>query len=82
MVYFFVAETSLILPIACLKLCRTLSTSFYPYHLKSILPTVFLLLKPIFCRPGMRVAVPFGKSKIYTGIVSAVHENAPQIYEA
>ena len=31
---------------------------------------------------GMRVAVPFGKSKVYTGIVSAVHQEAPQIYEA
>ena len=34
-----------------------------------------------FLQPGMRVAVPFGKSKIYTGIVSAIHEDAPQIYE-
>ncbi len=30
----------------------------------------------------MRVAVPFGKSKIYTGLVSTVHTNAPEIYEA
>ena len=35
-----------------------------------------------FLHPGMRVAVPFGKSKIYTGIVSAIHQDAPQIYEA
>ena len=35
-----------------------------------------------FLRPGMRVAVPFGKSKIYTGIVSEVHQEAPEIYEA
>ncbi|WP_029036472.1 replication restart helicase PriA [Salinimicrobium xinjiangense] len=35
-----------------------------------------------FLRPGMRVAVPFGKSKIYTGIVSEVHQNDPKIYEA
>lgn len=32
--------------------------------------------------PGMRVAVPFGKSKIYTGIVSALHQNAPKVYQA
>lgn len=35
-----------------------------------------------FLVPGMRVAVPFGKSKIYTGIVSLVHDRAPEIYEA
>ena len=35
-----------------------------------------------FLRPGMRVAVPFGKSKIYTGIVSEVHQNPPSVYEA
>jgi len=33
-------------------------------------------------RPGMRVSVPFGKSKIYTGIVLLVHARAPEIYEA
>lgn len=31
---------------------------------------------------GMRVAVPFGKSKIYTGLVIALHENEPSLYEA
>ncbi len=35
-----------------------------------------------FLKPGMRVAVPFGKSKIYTGIVFKVHANAPTAYEA
>lgn len=35
-----------------------------------------------FLRPGMRVAVPFGKSKIYTGIISEVHQTDPKIYEA
>ena len=35
-----------------------------------------------FLNPGMRVAVPFGKSKIYTGLVSAVHDTPPQGYEA
>ena len=34
-----------------------------------------------FLQQGMRVAVPFGKSKIYTGIVSAIHKEDPQIYE-
>ena len=31
---------------------------------------------------GMRVAVPFGKSKIYTGLAIAKHQNAPNLYEA
>ena len=34
-----------------------------------------------FLKPGMRVAVPFGKSKIYTGIVNSIHRNTPQGYE-
>ncbi|MFC4097046.1 replication restart helicase PriA [Euzebyella saccharophila] len=33
-------------------------------------------------KPGMRVAVPFGKSKIYTGLVHRVHNEPPQAYEA
>ncbi|HSI69282.1 MAG TPA: primosomal protein N' [Gillisia sp.] len=35
-----------------------------------------------FIEPGMRVAVPFGKSKVYTGIVAEVHTTPPQLYEA
>lgn len=35
-----------------------------------------------FLKAGMRVAVPFGKTKIYTGIVASIHSNAPQKYEA
>ena len=31
---------------------------------------------------GMRVAVPFGKSKIYTAIAFHVHQNPPTAYEA
>ncbi|WP_036158302.1 replication restart helicase PriA [Maribacter forsetii] len=33
-------------------------------------------------QPGMRVAVPFGKSKIYTGVVQSIHQNPPEVYEA
>ncbi|NNF81220.1 MAG: primosomal protein N' [Flavobacteriaceae bacterium] len=33
-------------------------------------------------RPGMRVAVPFGKSKIYTGLVHHLHQDPPHAYEA
>ena len=31
---------------------------------------------------GMRVAVPFGKRKVYTGIVAHIHQQAPVRYEA
>ncbi|MBT3560109.1 MAG: primosomal protein N' [Flavobacteriaceae bacterium] len=34
-----------------------------------------------FIKPGMRVAVPFGKKKIYTSIVNSVHTNLPVNYE-
>ena len=30
---------------------------------------------------GMRVAVPFGKSKIYTALVYSKHNKAPEVYE-
>ncbi|HET8737703.1 MAG TPA: primosomal protein N' [Pricia sp.] len=35
-----------------------------------------------FLQPGMRVGVPFGKSKIYTALVHEVHTTAPEVYEA
>ena len=35
-----------------------------------------------FLKPGMRVGVSFGKSKIYTALVYEVHSNPPQVYEA
>ncbi len=35
-----------------------------------------------FLQPGMRVAVPFGKSKIYTALVSELHKTAPEAYDA
>ncbi|WBL27229.1 replication restart helicase PriA [Zunongwangia sp. HGR-M22] len=35
-----------------------------------------------FLQEGMRVAVPFGKSKIYTGIIAEVHDRDPKVYEA
>jgi primosomal protein N' (replication factor Y) len=33
-------------------------------------------------KKGMRVAVPFGKNKIYTALIVAVHTEAPTLYEA
>ena len=35
-----------------------------------------------YIKNGMRVAVPFGKNKIYTGLVLNKHQNAPVLYEA
>ncbi|MFC0077230.1 primosomal protein N' [Flavobacterium procerum] len=35
-----------------------------------------------FIKKGMRVVVPFGKSKMYTALVLSVHQNAPTLYEA
>ncbi len=35
-----------------------------------------------FLQPGMRVAVPFGKTKIYTALVHEVHTTPPEVYEA
>ena len=36
----------------------------------------------LFIETGMRVAVPFGKSKIYTALAMAVHHAPPQAYKA
>ncbi len=35
-----------------------------------------------FIKPGTRVAVPFGKQKIYTALVHHIHQNEPTFYEA
>ena len=35
-----------------------------------------------FLKEGMRVAVSFGKTKMFTGLVFKIHENAPTLYEA
>lgn len=35
-----------------------------------------------YIQKGMRVAVPFGKSKIYTALVIDLHQNAPTLYQA
>ncbi len=35
-----------------------------------------------YLQTGMRIAVPFGKSKIFTGLVYKVHQNRPEAYEA
>lgn len=35
-----------------------------------------------FIKKGTRVAVPFGKSKIYTALVIDIHQNEPSLYDA
>ena len=35
-----------------------------------------------FIKPGMRLAVQFGKSRVYTGIVAEIHQDPPSVYEA
>ncbi|TKD60725.1 primosomal protein N' [Flavobacterium sp. ASW18X] len=35
-----------------------------------------------YIKQGMRVAVPFGKSKLYTGLAFKVHQDKPLAYEA
>ena len=61
-----------------------------PYFLDVILPipvermfTYEVSVEQKDClQPGMRVAVPFGKSKIYTGIAYQLHQNPPRAYDA
>jgi len=35
-----------------------------------------------YIKKGMRIAVPFGKSKIYTALAIELHQNEPALYEA
>ena len=35
-----------------------------------------------YLQPGMRVAVPFGKSKVYAALVKKIHTDPPTLYEA
>lgn len=34
------------------------------------------------CKPGQRVVVQFGKTKLYTGIIKNIHNNPPEHYQA
>lgn len=61
-----------------------------PFFVEVILPLA--LPKPFtysiteaeynYIKLGMRIAVPFGKSKVYTGIAINLHTTPPQLYEA
>ena len=35
-----------------------------------------------YIKKGMRIAVPFGKNKVYTALAIALHQNEPNLYEA
>ncbi|OIQ22423.1 MAG: primosomal protein N' [Flavobacterium sp. MedPE-SWcel] len=61
-----------------------------PFFVEVILPLA--LPKPFtyaiteaefgYIKPGMRVAVPFGKNKIYTALAINLHQTPPQLYQA
>ncbi|WP_142783429.1 replication restart helicase PriA [Changchengzhania lutea] len=53
-----------------------------PIPLQKLFTYSVTLAEADFLNAGMRVAVPFGKSKIYTGIVFSIHSDAPTAYEA
>ena len=53
-----------------------------PIPLKKLFTYSITTSEAKFLKAGMRVSVPFGKSKIYTGIVFRIHNDAPSVYEA
>lgn len=61
-----------------------------PYYIDVILPIPLAKLftysinieEAKFLQTGMRVVVPFGKSKLYTALVHSVHQQKPETYEA
>lgn len=53
-----------------------------PIPLEKLFTYSITVAEADFLKIGMRVAVPFGKSKIYTGIVFKIHNDAPIVYEA
>lgn len=72
------------------KLIFVVQKKSMPYFIEVVLP---LALPKTFTyqvseaefeylQKGMRVAVPFGKSKIYTGLVIDLHQNPPALYQA
>ena len=53
-----------------------------PIPLEKLFTYAITATQADFLLPGMRVAVPFGKSKIYTGLVHHLHTKPPEVYEA
>ncbi|MEN1785017.1 MAG: primosomal protein N' [Bacteroidota bacterium] len=65
----------------------TVETSFYidvilPIPLERMFTYTLSAPESHLIAPGMRVAVPFGKSKVYTGIAYRLHNTPPVAYEA
>ncbi len=61
-------------------------TYFVDVILPHALPQLFTYRVPRewnnFIMPGQRIVVPFGKTKLYTGIIRNIHNKAPESYEA
>ncbi|WP_434035669.1 replication restart helicase PriA [Formosa sp. 4Alg 33] len=53
-----------------------------PIPVENLFTYVITEAESDFIKPGMRVAVPFGKTKVYTAIVKRIHNTPPEIYEA
>jgi len=53
-----------------------------PIPLEKLFTYLITEAEASFIKPGFRVAVPFGKQKIYTAIVFRTHQNTPTAYEA
>jgi primosomal protein N' (replication factor Y) len=53
-----------------------------PIPLQKLFTYEITLAEADFLKIGMRVAVPFGKSKIFTALVYEIHQTAPTAYEA
>ena len=53
-----------------------------PIPLRRLFTYAITEAEATFVRTGMRVAVPFGKSKIHTAIIHRIHKEAPTAYEA
>ena len=52
-----------------------------PLPLKETFTYVITPAEAELLQPGMRVVVPFGKRKMYTAIVSKVHQDPPKAYQ-
>lgn len=52
-----------------------------PLPLRQLFTYELTLSEYKFLVPGMRLAVPFGKSKVYTALVYSLHNNFEGSYE-
>jgi len=80
-------ERSLILNFTTINQILTNHLNFYinvilPIPIQRLFTYRITQAESTFLMPGMRVAVPFGKSKIYTALVADIHQIEPTVYEA